>query len=644
MSESSGLFCPLPDPEQALTDLLDEGLGRLRKSNPADMELIEPWAEPLLTRMAWSLVQGGLSPEQDLPSSESFVEAELAAQSRPGAPQDPAGRRKLMFLLERGDRMMKQAGWLTRSAADFSTESRESLRFRAWLLPNLLVGKRLGRDRALAAQWRDPLGTRPEWGLAAWAAVRRGDPVEAWVEPLFTETDPVRLFGRLVPAACALAAMDPATLLSDERLRSAYALCSSGLAFFAPRYELSFEREKMARDAWQLPRVPWQQAVLALASRPVEVRRGLARLVPDPGLPHPLLAPLLRVLGREQPETHLPRDIATLLRPEQALEEGWTDDSFWRSLNVFGEPGVGNLLLAVQGRSSSLTPYDLWTDQVLIPLLIGQADAGSVEAQKRLALPGYGGPAYYLMNRPERYPVWERAWLALASQDTAGASAPALGEAWAEAVSRQIHNSDSAKAQSAQRRVLDQPVARLQARGDWPQAHELLRQKLFERPPHGRQPSMEYKLRLLRLAELSEADWIRLLARSHPDLEDDLLYRDAGAPPTLLAQRAVSLLASFGQGDRAYQARLGAAIREALSGDPKTLVTILSAAEPQDSFGAELLRWSEGPWLEALLALRGEELQPLRHKWLHHLALRAEDAAVRSRAVRALLEGAGGAP
>lgn len=637
MSEPSGLFCPLPDPEQALAELLSAGLRQLRQKDPAGAELLEPWAEPLLTRMAWQLVQDGLSPEHKLPSSESFVETELAVQSNPGARQDPAGRRKLMFLLERGDRLMEQAHWLV----DSSWIPQGILRFSSWLLPNLLVGKRLGQDRALAAQWRDPLGARPDWALAAWAAVRGGDPVGPWVEPLFTETDPVRLFGRLVPAACALAAVDPAALLSDERLRSAYALCASGLALFPPRCEGSFGTEKAPQDAWQLPRVPWQQAVLALAGWPGEARRQLAELAPDPLRPHPRLAPLLRVLAREQPGAVLPRHIAALLRPEQALEQGWMDHGFWRSLNVWGEPGVGNLLMTVQSGVYPIA-YNLWMEQVLLPLLAGQADAGSVEAQERLALPGRGGPAYFLMNRPERYPLWERAWLALAGEGSSGASAAELGAAWVEAASRQIDNSDSAEGQSAQRGVLDRPVARLRERGDWPQAHELLRQKLFERPPSGRKPSMEYKLRLLRLAELSEEDWTRLLARVHPDLENDLLYRDAGAPPALLAQRAVSLLTTFAQGDRAYQARLGAAVREALSGDPKTVITILSAAEPQDSFGGELLRWPEGPWLVTLLELREVEAQPLRQKWLRHLALRSEEAAVRSRAVRALMDEAGG--
>lgn len=639
MSEPSPLLCPLPDPRQALTDLLSAGLRQLRQEDPADAELLEPWAEPLLTRMAWHLVQNDQPPDHKLKRSENFVEAELAAQSRPGTAQDLAGRRKLMFLLESGDRLMREAGWLSPSPRRGSS----TLVFSSWLLPNLLVGKRLGQDRGLAEAWRDRIGTRPEWALAAWAAVKHGDPVASWTKSLLAETDPVRLFGRLVSTACALAAADPAELESDAPLRAAYALCASGLARFPPRYEHLPGNEKLFADAWQLPRVPWQQAVLALASLPLAVRHQLAVLDPDPDLcPHEKLSPLLRTLELARPGATPPRYIAALLRPEQGLAQGWMDAAFWTQLSIWSKAGVGNLLASVQGHSVTLSPYEQWMGQVLVPLLVEQADAGSVEARQRLALPQQGA-AFFLMNRPDRYLTWERAWLALAEEGETGTSGQELCAAWAEAASRQLGNEDSPERQEAQRSVLERPVARLRERGDWPQGLKALRQKILEQPPSGRTPHADYKIRLLRLCELTPEDWALLLQRVHPDLEGDLLYRDAGAPRSLLAQRAVLLLGNFAGGDREHQARLGASIREALA-DLETLVTTLSAAEPRSAFGEEVSRWPPGPWLEGLLAPGSAQAPLWRRVWLRHLAQQAADPEVRSRVVRALMAGAEGTP
>ena len=650
---------PLPSGplSEVIAEVLRPGLQQLQDEDPEGHALLAPWAEPILERMAWKVLTNGLGADGNVGSAEPHVEAELKKQSKPGAPGGTGGRRQLMALLERCNRLLQDADWLGSTSGD-RFKAKEWFGFVSWWLPSLLVGMRLGSDRLQADAFRPVLSTDPKWALAGWAAVRQGDSAEPWIDLFLEETDPVQWFLRIVPTACVLAAVQPGSV-PEAKFLAAYQGCVQGLCWFPPQYVQGMLSNSGSEPAtgWQLPHRPWMQAVMALASLPGALQSWTASLpVGCWNRPPQLLVPLLSMLGLDtpdgRPQAPTAKDIAGLLLPQRALAEDLWDLEFWQHLaNNSMEPGLAHVL--EEPTDSGYSGSVKWQEEVCLPALL-KASTSSIRAMRLLALPAEGGLWGRLLDRPNLVHHWVEVFHTLLEPGVMDSAAEPkeICDAWARVMSMAASHAQyrSGAAVDAVDAQLQQPIGWLKAHGLWPLAQECLRRTLVLRPPHydrERTPlGFAAALKLFQLAALTEEDWAQLLAKAQlPGREYDSLYQEAGAPRTLLISRVLGALQSELQRnhelDRPPYAQKQ--VRDLL-GDVTQPMEVVEAVlramtePPNDQLAMAAAKWPDGPWLKRLLALLGSALHDKVQPWLIHLAKFAQDVGVRRQAALALMK------
>lgn len=647
---------PLPSGplSEVIAEVLRPGLQQLQKETPDGHALLAPWAEPILERMAWKALTDGLGADGNRWSAEPYVEAELKRQSRPGAPGGPARRRQLMALLANVDVFLWLAGWLGPKRLIPDT-AQMWFGFSILWLPSILAGKRLGAEPSQAAAYRSALGADPSWALVGWAAVRQGDSAERWIDLFLEETDPVQWFLRIVPTACVLAAVQPGAV-PEAKLLAAYQGCVQGLCWFSPRYmQEGYGAHPLNEPAtgWQLPREPWLQAVLALASLPTELQ-AVTALLPAGFWKQPpsIFVPLISLIGLAGPDARpkalTPKTVAGLLLPQRALAEGLWDREFWELLNgnMIGSPLL-NMLVA--GRAEHYTLVGSWQKEVCLPVLLAASES-SLQAVRLLALPQERGLWFFLLSQPGLAQRWNDAFLRLLTpkgsllEDAPVPTDAEIGDAWAAAMIRRVYLGSHG---SAVAELLEPLRDLISARGLWPAAQESLRQRLINEPPQFFQDrplqNIAAALLLFAWAELTESDWEQLLLRAKwQGGKHDRLFQAAGAPQNLLLARLAQELRSqlHGQGHPLDQ-DIAERAREVLGEESLALVeAVLDVLTevPDGRLALSAVTWPDGPWLNRLLALQGSALHGKVQLWLIHLAKFAQDVRVRSQAAIALIK------
>lgn len=651
---------PLPSGplSEVIAEVLRPGLQELHLQDPEGHGLLAAWAEPILERMAWKAWTKGLEPDGDVGSAEPLVEAELKRQSKPGAPAGPAGRRQLMALLAKVDELLWKAGWFAAEGPRMlvNQPGLRLLGFGCTWLPSLLVGKRILTEPSEATELRAAFGANPSWALAGWAAVRHGDSAELWIDLFLQETDPVQWLARVVPTACVLAAVEPG-MVPEAKFLVAYQECVRGLCWFPPRHmQEDYESHAGNEPAtgWQLPRVPWLQAVMALAGLQ-EVQQSWAAALPAGVWQQPpsLLAPLVSLLGLAGPQARplglTPRTVAALLLPHCALAEGLWDREFWDQFhgNIV-RSRLAKMLMGARGNGDILSGR--WRQKVCLPTLVA-ASVSSVQALRLLTLPAERGPWFVLFNEPKLTRQWIDALVRLLGpadglvQDAPVPTESELMDAWAEAMAFFATRGWD----PSEHQALVQPLqALIEARRLWPLAQTALRQMLIKQSPWlsaEENPVLFAAARqLFAWAELTEADWKLLLSQPYRDeAQYDQLFRAAGAPEALLAMRFAQTLQAWQQqgDDWPLATEVDRRVRDILQGESfeaiEAVLGVLAKA-PGGPLGRSVVTWSSGLWLHKLIGQQGSALQDLAQVWLMHLAKWSQDRLVRSRAVQALMK------
>ena len=475
------------DPTTWVVGQVNEGLRRLNAGRAEGSPLNETAVRRVLSRMGRDLAGSGAAPGDPLP-----VDAATNA----------LGSNRRLFL---------EAGWLV--------EETGTLRFHDPRLPALLVGLDLASLGKAVAPLRAALAGQRGWADAAWSATAAGDFPDAWLRPLFEDSEMDRLPDHVVTACSALAGLvtprDRAALALVER---ATTTASAALVWLIPLLEPVHYRAGEPWDAWRLSRSEWQRAVLDLACATRQLEEPTSR-------------------GSEPLAGALDRFVATLgLQPRVSEETA-------RAVNLLCSPwprgGLTPLdqaffqaLFSVAGIASHLDAQfsERWMIEIGLPAL-WKGDEG--HAARVLTVAEASNPAGFLLNRPELLSYWCEAWACFAPTATMEEAA----RTWLAAATRVART--GALDDGVETFLLNDAPEQLDALGAWEIARSLLEEAL--EPGLGRTKPDERQLRygasLFALVGLSAEAWRQKIAdwTAGFQLPWQVLFM-AGAPHDALAR------------------------------------------------------------------------------------------------------------